>query len=202
MIVISNEDKDELKEMLNTGLGHASAVYSDLVEQFIKVRVRNVDILSDSVPCFLDKNYADIHEWIHVEQGFSGDLEGKGHLLFNISEERRFLSACGADDSIVPTESEARDYLSAIASGIIMPCIACIMSHVAKEIDYDDAMWRVIRQPSTTQASTEKLHIFIDAGLITDANDVQSVFILQFEEEQFERFRTLVSEHFKRLTGA
>ncbi|MBF0225948.1 MAG: hypothetical protein HQK76_10875 [Desulfobacterales bacterium] len=87
MIEITDDIKDIILELFNTGIGRSAVSLSELLGEEIILSVPTIEILikeKDSLKPFFESKLAGLNEFVAVTQNFSGGLEGEGFLLFPI----------------------------------------------------------------------------------------------------------------------
>jgi len=99
---ITDETKDMLRELMNMGIGEASIALSETLNQFIKLKVPEVLILSfEEMQAFVGRH--ETKNYVHVIQKLHGKIEGLGVLSFPLENGKALV------DTLLQDESGSKD---------------------------------------------------------------------------------------------
>lgn len=159
--MLTDYQRDALREIMNIGVGRAGSVLSEMVGSNVKLHVPSVGLTSlpDLGNCL---SLADETELAAVRQHFSGTLEGHAALLFP-RESGNILARqlIGDDPDIISIDSERKEALAEVGN-ILLNCVLGSMSNTLHQrLDYEvpqyceGALRDLVPAPSEPPADAE-----------------------------------------------
>lgn len=136
MIIITEEMKDVLTELMNTGVGRAAAALSELLHTEIFLSVPFLEILNPEE--MRSSLLSDIeNEFVNIKQDFCGGLAGKGIVSFPVSKGKTLINILldsfnEAEENLNVLELEA---ISEVGNLVINAIGSTIADMIGQEIE-------------------------------------------------------------------
>ncbi len=106
-MLITDEQRDMLCELINIGVGHAASTLNSLIEHKIKLSVPSILIIDASHPEELPESLQ-MGEATAVTMAFHGDLKGNSALMFPPESASTLVSALTGEAPDSPMHEELR----------------------------------------------------------------------------------------------
>jgi chemotaxis protein CheC len=82
-IIISDEERDILQEVMNIAFGKASAELAEVIDIYVVLSIPNIKMLKTAeVPRYIEEEIKDLKEISVIKQSYTGKFHGTALLLF------------------------------------------------------------------------------------------------------------------------
>ena len=105
-IIISDEERDILQEVMNIAFGKASAELAEVIDIYVVLSIPDIKLLKTAkVPQYIEEEVKDLENFSVIKQSYTGKFHGTALLLFPGGAGKKLFSLF-ENDSETTSESE------------------------------------------------------------------------------------------------
>ena len=151
--MLSELEKDALKEFVNVGFGQSAAELSDVLRLQVSLSVPSLDLLSpDHVREYIEQEVTSADDYSIIQQFFIGNFRGATYLLLPFAGGKSLLSLFGSyNDDLVHSyglDTLERETLLEIGNIVIGSCISRVADVLGEPVSYSPpAFYKVKTAP-------------------------------------------------------
>ncbi len=131
MKILSDEEFDILKEIINVGVGHSASALSELLHD--EVHIETPEIIIDTLLNIKDK-ISKKDSALSILQKFSGEITGETIIFFSKKSIKPLVKAFAGEDEEDPTF--VADVLKEISNILINYLIGAISNFLGENVEY------------------------------------------------------------------
>ena len=138
-IIISDEERDILQEVMNIAFGKASAELAEVIDIYVVLSIPNIKMLKTAdVPRYIEEEIKDLKEISIIKQSYTGKFHGTALLLFPGGAGKKLFSlfdngsttGSGSEDLSVVLEKETLLEVGNILIGASVSKVAELLDDV------------------------------------------------------------------------
>ncbi|QTA77957.1 Chemotaxis protein, CheC-like [Desulfonema limicola] len=188
MVKITENGKDIITELINTGIGRAASALSELLNSEICLNVLSLKILnSQELIQYLEQMVS--QEFVIITQKFSGGLNGEGIVSFPVTKGKTLINILleeseNPDESFNVLELEA---ISEVGNLVINAIGSTIADMVETELAFQLPNISISQKIITfNEDVSDKLYIIGETNFSVKEKEVEGKIILAFSYENLE----------------
>ncbi len=207
-IILSNEQMDFLREMLNIGAGNAAVAFSQMLQCMVEVKIPEIYFFPASqIPPFLkdpDRTF------VGVSMNMVGDVNGKLFYLVQDEQKERLVeiaqgAAPGSNESGVATDLSVLEEIGNILAGVFLVAIHdfCRLNiyHTVPELRIDMIQALIDEAIASTSAGTTQIIILIENEFVIREENISTFFLIIPDRESIHKFVNSIDNARKRTYG-
>ena len=192
--MLSEIEKDALKEFINIGFGRAAGELSEIINLHVRLNVPDIAVMdSHEINEYISTEIKSEKDYSIIEQLFIGTFKGVAFLVLSYSEGKRLLNLFNEFDAAMieryGIDVLERETLVEVGNIIISACVGHIAEILKESVTYFPP--RHFRAKSQNMLSKN----MFDGDNLTEASIIVSFkTVFQFEEHDVTGYMFLISQ--------
>ena len=128
---------DIIQEVVNIGIGEASAARADLVRRKVMLKVPELKVLNNTdLSRYLDKELKSLG--VYITQDFTGEVAGKSILCYSRQSSMELIqSIMGKEITVLSISDSERAMLEEIGNIILVSCLSAISNAIQSRFRFN-----------------------------------------------------------------
>ncbi len=191
-ILLSNEEKDILQEIMNIAFGQAAADLAEIINVHVVLNVPFITVLNAvDLPDYLKSEISGYETIWMVEQHYWGEFKGSAFLIFPAGAGKELVTIMGEEGATLPFNSSVADgmekeSLLEVGNILIGACVSKVAELLGDRVTYSPP--RVVVENFATDAIPAEAFDLHSSAIV-----LRTVFT--FNERAVSGFLFLVSKY-------
>ncbi len=186
MRIISDEEFDILKEVINVGVGHSASALSELLHDEVHIEIP--EIIIDTLSNIKDK-VSKKDSAFSILQKFSGEITGETIIFFSKKSIKPLVKAFTGEDEDDPTF--VADVLKEISNILINYLIGAISNFLGEKVEYS---LPVVVKKLELEKSEEMIVMLIKAKMELKKKSVSIDIVVIITIKSLEKMKEKIKE--------